>query len=204
MREIAAQHLRRDEPPVEQRGDPDAQPPLPELREHQRHVIVVSRDGAADAKRPIERFADEARHLGVVGQVERRVDVGFERKLAQQRQTEGVDRRDRDVAEPILEIAPADEVRRRQTARLAQAVDDPLAHLGGRLARERDREDVIGIDAGAQQIHVALDEHTRLARAGRRLEHDVARRDRRRDPAPSGRQDGAGTTPPRPRHWRGR
>ena len=61
---------------------------------------------AADAERLIERLADQARHLGVVGQVEPGIDVGLERKLAQQRQAERVDRRDRDVAEALLELAP--------------------------------------------------------------------------------------------------
>ena len=51
---------------------PAAQPPLAELREHQRHVIVVARDAAADAQRLIERLADQPRHLGVVGEVEAR------------------------------------------------------------------------------------------------------------------------------------
>ena len=50
------------------------------------------------------------------------------------------------------------------------------AHLGRGLAREGDREDVVGLDAGAQQVDVALDEHARLAGAGRRFEHDVLRR----------------------------
>ena len=38
---------------------------------------------------------------------------------------------------------------------LPAAVDDPLAHLGGGLAREGDRQDVRGIDTGAQQVDVA-------------------------------------------------
>ena len=97
---------------------PGAQPPLAELREHQRHVVVVARDAAADAQRLIERLADQPRHLGVVRQLEAGIDVGFERKLAQQRQTERVDRRDRDVAEPLLQIAPARQ-RRTRDSRLA-------------------------------------------------------------------------------------
>ena len=102
-----AQRVRRDQPPIQQRRDAGAQPPLAELREHQRHVVVVARQGAADAQRLIERLADQPRHLGVVGEVEARIDVGLERELAQQRQAEGVDRRDRDVAEPLLQVAPA-------------------------------------------------------------------------------------------------
>ena len=58
-------------------------------------------------------------------------------------------------------------------ARLPQPLDDAFAHFGGGLSGEGDREDVIGFDAGAQQVDVALDEHTRLAGPGGRLEHDV-------------------------------
>ena len=72
-----------------------------------------------------------------------------------------------------LQVAPARGVELRQAARLLQPIDDALPHLGGGLAREGDREDVLGLDAGAQQVDVALDQHARLAGAGRRLEHDV-------------------------------
>ena len=101
------------------------------------------------------------------------IEVGLERKLAQQRQAERVDRADRDVAGPVAQLAPA---RRRNLAagrRRAQRGDDPLAHLGGRLAREGDREDVRRVDAGTQQVDVAVDQHARLAGARRRLERDV-------------------------------
>ncbi len=56
---------------------------------------------------------------------------------------------------------------------LAQLVEDAAAHLGGGLARERDGEDVRWIDAAAQQVEIAIDEHMGLARACRRLEHHV-------------------------------
>ena len=184
-----AQRVRRDEPAIEQRRDAGAQAPLAELREHQRHIVVVARDAAADPQRLVERLADQARHLGLVGEIEAGIDVGLERELAQQRQTERVDRRDRDVAEPLLQIAPASGVELRQAARLLQPIDDALPHLGGGLARERDREDVIRLDAGAQQVDVALDEHARLAGAGRRLEDDVLRRI---DGVGAGRPDRAG------------
>ena len=118
--------MRRDEPPIEQRRDAAAQPPLAQLREHQRHIVVVSRDAAADAERLVERLADQPRHLGVVGELEPGIDVGLERKLAQQRQAEGVDRRDGDVAEALLEIAPARGVELRQAARFLQPLDDAL------------------------------------------------------------------------------
>ena len=97
-------------------------------------------------------------------------------ELAKQRQAEGVDRRNRDIAETFLELAPARAVEFRQPARLAKALDDAIAHLGGGFPREGDRQNVIGIDAGSQQVDVSLDEHARLARPGRRFEHDVLRR----------------------------
>ena len=59
--------LRRDQPTVEQRRKPGAQTPLAKLRKHQRHIIVRSRDAAADAQRAVERLFDEPRHLGVIG-----------------------------------------------------------------------------------------------------------------------------------------
>ena len=108
--------------------------------------------------------------------VEAGIEIGLERKFAQQRQAEGIDRADRDVAGPVAQLAPP---RRRNLAarrRRAQRGDDPLAHLGGRLARERDRQDVRRVDTGAEQVDVAVDQHARLARARRRLERDVEAR----------------------------
>ena len=58
--------------------------------------------------------------------------------------------------------------RRRSTMR--------CAHFRGGLPREGDGENVIGIDAGEQEVDIALDEHARLAGAGRGLQHDVLRR----------------------------
>ncbi len=172
----AAQRVRRDQTAIEQRRDAGAQPALPELREHQRDIVVFPCDPAADAKRLVERLADQPRHFGVVGEVEPRIDVGLEREFAQQLQAEGVDGRDRDVAEPLLQIAPARGVQLGEPARLLQPIDDALPHLGGGFAREGDGEDVVRLDTGAQQVDVALDQHARLARAGRRFEHHVLRR----------------------------
>ncbi len=176
----AAEGVRCHQPPIEQRGDAGSQPSLAQLREHQRHVVVFLRDRPADTQRLIERLADQARHIGVGRQIETRVDVRFERKLAQQRQAERVDRRNRDVAETLLQVAPPPGVEFREAARLLEPVDDPLPHLGRGLARERDREDVIRFDAGPQQIDVALDEDPRLSGAGGRFEDDVSRRVDRR------------------------
>ena len=70
----------------------------------------------------------------------------------------------------------------RRPARFFQPLDDPLPHLGGGLAREGDRQDVLGLDAGSQQVDVALHEHARLAGAGGGFEHDVSGRIDRETP----------------------
>ncbi len=174
--EVPPQRLRRHEASIEQRRDAAPQSPFPELRKDQRDIIIVAGDGAADAQRPIERFADQPRHLRVVGKVEPRIHVGLERKLANERQAEGIDGRDGDVSEAIVQVAPSGRVELREAARLLQPLDDPLTHLGGGFARERDGQNLVGLDARAQQVHVALDEHTRLPGPGGRFEDDVLRR----------------------------
>src|SRR5580704_12898119 len=40
--QITAQNARRDEPAVEQRAEPGAQPPLAKLRKHERDVFVLT------------------------------------------------------------------------------------------------------------------------------------------------------------------
>ena len=130
---------------------------------------------AADAQRPVERLVDQTRDLGFIREVEPGIDVGFEWEFADERQAEGVNGRDRDVAEPLAQVAPAGRIELRGAARVAQARDDALPHFGRGLPRERDRENVVGGDAREQQIHVALDQHAGLPRAGRRLEDDVLR-----------------------------
>ena len=70
--------MRRDEAPIEQRADSRAKPALAQLREHERDIVVVFRDTAADPERLIERRADQSGNLGVVGEIESRIDVGFE------------------------------------------------------------------------------------------------------------------------------
>ena len=96
----------------------------------------------------IERLLDQARHLGLVGHLEAGIEVGLERELAQQRQAERVDRADRDVAEAVAQSPPALPVSNSERAAARRSSsDDPLAHLGRGLARERDREDVGRLDA---------------------------------------------------------
>ena len=92
-------------------------------------------------------------HFGLVGEIEGRIDVGLERKLAQQRQAERVDGADGDVAEPVAQLQPAPPIELRMLAGATpQLANDPLAHLGGRLAGEGDREDVRRVDPGLSRF----------------------------------------------------
>ena len=108
--QVSPHDLRRDEPPTQQRAKPRAEAPFAELREHQRHIVVLAGMRAGDAKRAIQRLFHETRQFGVVGQGKPGIDVGFERKLSEQRQAKRVDRRDVDVAQSITKIAPATRV----------------------------------------------------------------------------------------------
>ena len=128
------QHVGRHEPPAEQRRQSVTQPALAQLHEHHRHVGVGLREMTADAQRPIERFADEPRDLRLVRQVEARIDVGFERELADERQTERVNRRDGNLAQAIAHRFPSRRRQLRGAARLFQPLDDPLPHFGGGLS----------------------------------------------------------------------
>ena len=122
---------------------------LAELGEEQRHLGFVGRQAAAGAKRAIQRFLDQARRLGFVGELEAGIDVGLERELAQQRS--GRTRRSsrwrcRRGSRESRATTPA--VMARSRWRRRQFVQDALPHLRGGLARERDREDVARLDAG--------------------------------------------------------
>ena len=175
-RQISVEHRRRHKPPVEQRREPAPRTPIAKLREDERHVFVLASEAPTRAQRAIERFIDETWDLGFIGHVEPGIEVGLERKFTQQRQAKGIDGADRDVVGPVAQLAPP---RRRKLAagrRRAQRGDDPLTHLGGRLAREGDRKDVRWVDTGTEQVDIAVDQHARLAGARRRLERDVVAR----------------------------
>jgi hypothetical protein len=47
-------------------------------------MLVLACNAAARAQRAIQRFVDEARHLGFVRHLKIGIEVGFERKLPQQ------------------------------------------------------------------------------------------------------------------------
>jgi len=112
------------------------------LREHECNVLVLPGEPAARPQRPIERLIDQSRHLGFVGNIETGVEIRLQRKFAQQRQAERVDRADGDVVDPVAELAPPGG--RKLTARSSRPKrgDDPLAHFRCRLACESNRENV--------------------------------------------------------------
>ena len=163
----------RHQPAIQQRRQPFTRSRQPELGQHQRDVRLVAGEAREDPQRLIQRLFDQPRHLGFVGHLEARIDVRLERELTQQRQTERVDGADRNLAEAIAQLHPAPAIELRSLGRIAQFRDDALAHLGGGLARERHRQDVRRLDAGAQQVQIARHEHRCLARARRSLEDDV-------------------------------
>ena len=164
--EVAAEQIGGDEPALEQRRKPDAQTSFGQLREDQPDVVIGSGETSTNPQRSIERFFDQPRNRRVVGQLEAWIDVRFQRELAQERQTKGVDRRDCDVAEAAAQVPPFRGVELQGTAGFPQPVYDPLAHFGGGLAREGHREDVVGIHSGAQQVDIPLHEDASLAGSG--------------------------------------
>ena len=177
-RQVALEDARRHQPAVEQRGQTAAGASIAELREDERDVLVLAREDAARPQRAIERFVDETGHLCLIRDVEAGIEVRLQRKLAEQRQAEGVDGADGNLVDAVAQLTPASRRNLAALSRRAECRDNPLAHLGRGLACEGHGEDVRRIDAGAQQVDVAIDEHARLAGPRRRLErHVVARID---------------------------
>ena len=174
--EEAVQRVPGDETALEKRRQPFPRPRDPELGEDDRHVRVLPGEAGENPQRSIQRGFDEPRHLGLVRHLEAGIEIRLEGKLTEERQAERVDGADRDVRQPIAHVRPPRLVELRPGRRVFQLADDALAHLRRRLPRERNREDVAGIDARLQQVHVAPDEHRRLSGSGRRFEHDVVAR----------------------------
>ena len=104
--EESSKDIRRDEAAIEERREAVAQAALAKLDEHHRDVGIGPREMTADAERSIERFADESRNLRLIREVESGFDARLERELTNQRQAERVDRRDRNVAEPLAQLLP--------------------------------------------------------------------------------------------------
>ena len=171
--EEAVECVTGHEPAIDERGQAISSAPDAELRQHQGDVAILARDRHQDPHRPIERGGDEPRDLGFVRELEGGIDVRLERELAKQRQAERVDRADGDVAQSIAEVEPARPIELGCGGGTAQLAQDALAHLGRRLPRERDRQDVGRIDPRLEQVDVSGDEHRCLPRAGRCLQHHV-------------------------------
>ncbi len=54
MIQKAAKRRRRHQPAVEERAEAHTKTPLAELRKDERHILVVTRDSAADAERLVQ------------------------------------------------------------------------------------------------------------------------------------------------------
>ena len=113
--EHTIEHLVDDQPPVEHRGECLSQPSFTKLGKEQAHVLIAAREAAADVERAVERLFHQSRHLCFVSHFEAGIEIGFERKLAKQRQAERIDGADRDVARPLPQIAPQPLDRGRET-----------------------------------------------------------------------------------------
>ena len=139
-REEAVERVPGDQPPIEQRGQAVARAarcraaPAPARRRDRSRAMADQ-----DPHRPIERRGDEPRHLGLVGEIEGRIDVRLERELAQQRQAERVDGADGDVAEPIAQIQPA----RADRAPIARAAPRSSRRMRSRISAAALRVNVI-------------------------------------------------------------
>ncbi len=122
--------------------------------------------GAELPERTLERLAAQHRGSRVLELAEPRVEAGGERMRAQQPVAEAVDRRDPRSVELAREVG---------TPALAQRGADATPQLAGRLARVRDDEDGLDVDAAlAHRAYVPLDENRRLPRARSRGHEDRA------------------------------
>jgi len=184
--EVSTEDARGHDPAIEQGRETSPRPPITKLCEHERNMLVLSRDAPADAQRAVERLVDESRHFGLVGHLEARIQIRLERELTKQRQAERVDRADGHVCRPVAQLPPAGSGELAARSGEAKRCDDPLAHLSGGLARERERKNLGWIDALTQQVHVAIDEDARLARPCRRLARPSRSRASMRDSAVTG------------------
>ena len=158
------------------RGQTFARTRHTQLRKDERNVGIGPRLPGENSQGLIQGLLDQPRHLGLVRKVETRIQVGLERKFAQQRQAKGIDRADGNVAEPIAQVDPAGTIELRPRRGLTKLAHDALAHFCRGLPREGDCQDVGRIDAALQQIDVARDEHRHLPRSRGGFKDDVVRR----------------------------
>ena len=163
-------------PAIEHLGDRPAQHRHLDACQQQLERFIRGEQPARGPKREIGGFATEPAHLRFIRDVESRIDAGFQRELAEQAETERVDRRNLDVGDAILQRLPGlgfDGARGRAAAQLRKYA---VAHLGGGLARERHGENVQRVYTLLNQPDVAIDEDLRLARARGGFEHHVGLR----------------------------
>ena len=102
----------------------------------------------------------------VVDRLGQRAEARQHRHLARKRRAERIDGLD---AQPRR-------VGGERIAAFGELLEHALAHLGRGLARERDGDDLLGLDHRVEQREIALDQELGLARAGRRLDDERARR----------------------------
>ena len=161
-------------------------------------AISVWLDGqtAADSQRAFERFADQTRRFGFVGEVEpgsTSASSGNSRSRA--RQNASMVEIEMSVS-ALANLAPRARARSVSSARCCAS----SWRMRCRISAAALRVNVIarmfrGLTPADQQPDVAIDEHPRLACAGRRFERDVAGRDRWRARAPRHRAPRADRAP---------
>ena len=166
---------RRRAPPLEHEASPSRVRETPSCDEDDGDVRSLWR-ACENPQRSIERLVERDAGPSFRPPSRTGVQVRFKRELPQQRKTERVDGADGDVSQPIRAPLPSRLVEFRSSRGVLQLANDALAHLGRGLARERDRENVAGVDPRFQQVDITPDEHGGLP-VPRRLEYDVVRSD---------------------------
>ena len=117
-------------------------------------------------ERALEGLSPEDGALRLVELAEAGIDPDLERVCLEQARAEAVDRRDPGAVERAGEVVPV---------AVGERLPDPCAQLAGRLARVRDHEHGVDVDAAvADGAHEPLHEHRRLPGAGPGGDEDLA------------------------------
>ncbi len=144
--------------------------PVGAVRREESEALRLS--GRAELlQRTLERLPAEHRRARLLDLAEARIEARREGMRSQHATAEPVDGGDPRAVEIASEI---------RAAALAQSRADPAPELSRRLARVRDHEDRLDVDAAlAHRLDVALDEHRGLPRSrARGHEHRALRVDR--------------------------
>ena len=174
--EKSLQGARHDEPALEQAPQRGTGALRPQSGEEHGDAGVLPGQPRGNNQGAVDGLVGESGDLGLVRDPETGVEVRLQRKLPEQGQAEGVDGADRDLSQPVAQLAPAHAARRRLGSLTAQRADDSGAHLGRRLPGERDRQDVGRRDSRLQEPQIPLDQHGRLAGTGRGFQDHVVGR----------------------------